>query len=271
MSKPNNINDSTSVQALSVEQREFFQRQGYLILRAAAAADRLALLQNQAELQLQQARSPLEYEADVHYPGSPDDYQQPGGSTLRRLLQAWDRSPVFQQWAGDPVIVKAIGDLLGSDRLCLELAHHNCIMTKHPQYSSSTLWHQDFRYWKFQHNALVSAWLALSHETARNGCMRLIPGSHRLALEAQRFDDRQFFRADHSGNRELMHQAVRAELQPGDLLLFHSGLLHAAGRNHGDTVKLALVFSYRAAHNLPVPGGRAATMGSIDLQLAVPG
>jgi len=249
---------------LTTEQCDFFQRQGYLILPGAAAGDQLHALQTAADAQLAAAAAPVEYEADVHYPGSPGDYQQPGGRTVRRLLDAWSRAQAFRTWALQPLLTGAVRELLASDSLRLELAHHNCIMTKHPQHSSSTLWHQDFRYWQFTENHLITAWLALGRETARNGCMRLIPGSHRLQLDAARFDQRRFFRTDHGPNRALMHQAVRAELQAGDLLLFHSGLLHAAGRNHDASVKLALVFTYRATDNLPLPGGRAAELGSID-------
>jgi len=249
---------------LTTEQCDFFQRQGYLILPGAAATDLLQDLQTAALAQLAAAAAPLEYEADVHYPGSPADHQQPGGHTVRRLLDAWSRAQAFRDWALQPVVIAAVRQLLGEPSVRLELAHHNCIMTKHPQHSSSTLWHQDFRYWQFRENNLISAWLALGRETARNGCMRLIPGSHRLQLDAARFDQRRFFRTDRDDNRALMHQAVRAELQAGDLLLFHSGLLHAAGRNHDSSVKLALVFSYRSAGNTPLPGGRAAQMGCID-------
>jgi len=250
--------------ALSAAQCEFFQRQGYLILPAAAAPLQLQRLQVQAQQQLQAAAAPLEYEADVHYPGAPTDYSQPGGRTIRRLLNAWSRAQAFREQALADAIVEPVRQLLTSAAIRLELAHHNCIMTKHPQHSSSTLWHQDFRYWQFADNNLITAWLALGQETARNGCMRLIPGSHRLHLDTDRFDQQRFFRSDIAPNRELIQQAVRAELQPGDLLLFHSGLLHAAGRNHDTSVKLALVFTYRSADNAPLAGGRAAQMGSID-------
>ena len=249
---------------LTLEQCDFFQRQGYLILPATVADDHLQQLQTTAQQQLATAAAPLEYEADVHYPGSPIDYELPGGRSIRRLLNAWSRARIFRDWAVHAAVTTPIRQLLGSGDIRLELAHHNCIMSKHPQHSSSTLWHQDFRYWQFAENHLITAWLALGRETARNGCMRLIPGSHHLQLDAERFDQRRFFRTDSADNRDLMQQAVRAELSAGDLLLFHSGLLHAAGRNHGDNVKLALVFTYRVADNLPLPGGRAAEMGSID-------
>ena len=57
-------------------------------------------------------------------------------------------------------------------------AHHNCVMTKNPGYSSETHWHQDIRYWSFQQPELVSVWTALGREHKGNGCLRVLPGSH---------------------------------------------------------------------------------------------
>ncbi|GAB4197203.1 MAG: phytanoyl-CoA dioxygenase family protein [Wenzhouxiangellaceae bacterium] len=252
---------------LSAEQIAFFHRQGYLILRQAASAERVAHLRSIAEQHLQDGTPPVEYEADVHYPGSPSTREAEGGLTIRRLLQAWHRDPALQEWATHPALTQCISALLAKPSISLVLNHHNCVMTKHPRYSSATLWHQDIRYWSFQRADLVTAWLALGEETARNGCMRLIPGSHREDWDGQRFDEHMFFRPDREDNRSLMHQALRAELQPGDVLLFHSRLLHAAGRNHTDQRKLAVVFTYRASDNLPLPNTRSAQDADIPLDI----
>lgn len=258
------------IEPISAEQQTFFADQGYLILRQAWPADAVTALRQIAEAELLEAQSPLEYEAEVHYPGSPATLDAPGGRTIRRLLRAWDRHPEYRAWATNPGLVETIAALLQARQLCLVRNHHNCVMTKHPHYSSSTLWHQDIRYWSFQQPHLVNAWLALGEEKARNGCMRLIPGSHRVDWEADRFDQAKFFRPDHPGNRVLMHQALRAELQAGDVLLFHSRLLHAAGRNHTTERKIALVFSYRRADNLPLVGTRSTQQEDILLDLDHP-
>src|SRR5260363_70502 len=87
----------------------------------------------------------------------------------------------MQMYFGEPVM--------------LTKAHHNCIMTKHPVYGSLTGWHRDARYWSFKRNNLISAWLALESETVRNGALRFVPGSHRIALPSDCFDHAQFFHA----------------------------------------------------------------------------
>lgn len=278
------------MEPLAHAQRQFFAAQGYLIIRQMATPAEVDRIREAAEKHLVDASGPVEYEADVAYSGSPESRDADGGKTIRRLLQAYQRHSSFAEWGTNPILIQPIAQLLdthsfstdiqlrqlqdihdsSSDKVLLVQAHHNCVMTKHPQFSSSTMWHQDFRYWRYQENNLVTAWLALTRETARNGCMRLIPGSHAVKLDQSRFDQESFFRTDLSENRALMHQALRAELEPGDVLLFHSGLMHAAGRNQTEQRKLALVFTYRQTSNLPLPDSRSAEVPDIEIVMNKP-
>ncbi len=253
------------MRSLAAAEQQFFAAQGYLIVRQMATSMQLQKLRDVAERQLCEARQPLEYEADVAYPGAPAGRDEDGGATIRRLLHAYQRHADFADWGRQSALIRPIAQLLDTHDLRLVLNHHNCVMTKHPRFSSTTMWHQDFRYWRFEQNALVTAWLALTRETARKGCMRLIPGSHAVSLDQSRFDEASFFRTDLPENRALMHQALRAELEPGDVLLFHSGLLHAAGRNQTEERKLALVYTYRSASNSPLPGTRSSVISDIAL------
>ena len=248
---------------LTQQQIDFFQQQGYLILREFTAADSLAHLRTIAQVHLSQKITPLEYEADVHYPGAPTSRSAPGGDTIRRLLQAAQRDPAFLAWGQQASLVQVLRQLFSKKMINLVQNHHNCIMAKQPEYSSTTLWHQDFRYWNYAQNRLITTWLALGSETPNNGCMRLIPGSHKMKFSTDRFDDEQFFRIDMNENRQLMHQSMRAELAAGDVLLFHSGLLHAAGRNHTNERKLALVYTYRSEDNLPLEGSHSARLDDL--------
>ena len=218
----------------------------------------LAMHQLAAEIQ------PLEYEAQVRYPGAPDSLDAPGGRTVRRLLQACARDRLYRDWATSPALANRLHQLLGP-RLELSQAHHNCIMTKNPAFSSATGWHQDIRYWSFERPELVSVWLALGAEHEENGCLWLVPGSHKMELRREQYDDDRFFRADLDENREILKAKVAAELDEGDVLFFHCRLLHAAGRNRTDLIKFAAVFTYHAADNLPLRDTRSASFPEIAL------
>ena len=141
-------------------------------------------------------------------------------------------------------------------------------MTKQPAYSSETHWHQDIRYWTYQQPNLVSLWLGLRRETKENGCLQLIPGSHRQSFERERYDEALFFRQDFAPNQELIATRIFAELEPGDALFFHCRTLHAAGRNLTSEPKFSVVFTFRPAENLPLPGSRSAAKPELLLPAA---
>jgi len=138
-------------------------------------------------------------------------------------------------------------------------------MTKNPAFSSATSWHQDIRYWSFQKPELISTWLALGQEHEENGCLLLVPGSHRIDFRREQFDDALFFREDLAENRDILKGRVAAELDEGDMLFFHCRLLHSAGRNRTGLIKFAAVFTYHSTGNRPLPGTRSASLPEILL------
>jgi phytanoyl-CoA hydroxylase len=154
--------------------------------------------------------------------------------------------------------------LLGPD-VTLAQAHHNCVMTKNPRYSSLTNWHRDIRYWAFERPELVSVWFALGPEHLDNGCLLVIPGTHRMEFAAERLDEAQFLRADVAENEALLSSQVAVELEPGDVLFFHCRLFHAAGNNRSTLTKFSAVFTYHAADNAALPGTRSAGQPDIPL------
>ena len=248
---------------LTDAQRDIFTRDGYLILPRFAPAAVLAELQQVVRAELAARREPLEYESLADYPGLPSSVNTESGETVRRLLQAYDRHPALASWATSEPLVEIMQSLLG-EAIYLVRNHHNCVMTKHPQGSSRTGWHRDTRYWQFSRPELVNAWLALDTESENNGGLRVVPGSHRLELPLERLDDALFLREDPS-NQDLLATAVTVNLAPGDVMLFHSHLLHAAGHNRTDSVKHSVVFTYRAADNPPVPDSRSDRLPDIAL------
>lgn len=241
----------------SAHEVEDFRKDGYVIVRQLAAPETVHTMRSHAATALEAEVGPLEYEADLHYPGAPPSRTAPGGHTVRRLLQAYARAPVFRDWALGGPVAGRLQQLLGPDIL-LAQAHHNCIMTKQPRYSSITHWHQDIRYWAFERPELVSVWLALGPERADNGCLLLLPGSQAMAFAPAQFDKAMFFRSDLPQNQKLIAAGITAELDAGDVLFFHCRTLHAAGRNETDATKFSVVFTYHAADNHPLANTRSA-------------
>jgi phytanoyl-CoA hydroxylase len=249
---------------LTPPQQQQFHTQGFLVLPGFGSKDFCEEVIALALSDLASHSGPIEYEADTRYPGAPASREAEGGKTARRLLQAVARSPLLAQWAASPALAAPLKQLLGEGAL-LSQAHHNCIMTKQPQYSTATGWHRDSRYWHFQRAELVSCWLALRDEWLENGCLLVMPGSHRWQIGAEQLDAAQFLHTDLPQNAPLLARAQPVPLQQGDLLLFHSNLFHAAGRNQTDATKFSLVLTSRAADNPPLPGTRSAAFAEIAL------
>ncbi len=242
-----------------------FHRDGYLIVPQLYEADRCKAIREEILESLNPLRGPAEFEVDVQYPGSPEDRSSEGGNTPRRLLHAYGRSQLLREWSTGNIVKQYLQRLMGSEEVLLSQSHHNCVMTKHPGYSSITSWHQDNRYWRFDRPELVSVWLALGDEYEINGSLMFIPGSHRMELGLGRFDRDIFFRTDLEKNKQLLASAETAELKMGDVVFFHSQTLHAAGMNKSDAIKLSPVFTYHTEDNQPIPGTRSASYPSIHL------
>jgi len=249
---------------LTATQIAQFKQDGYLVLRGLAPPDLRERMRAVTLEHLQRAVPPLEFEAELGYPGAPPSLDAPGGQTVRRLQGAFARDEAFRAWALNPELISDLRQLLG-EPVSLALAHHNCIMTKHPDYGTATGWHRDIRYWAFERQDLISVWLALDRETDANGVLHLIPGSHRMAIARDQLDELDFLRPDVPANRALFEQGIALELQPGDVLLFHSGVFHSAGRNGSQRMKASVVFAYHAQSNRPVPGSRSAAGGSMPI------
>jgi len=256
MLKEEVLEGSPASAQFSLQEIEFFQTEGYTIVRGLASESLRQRMFDVTRDNVERRVEPLELESDLQYPGAPHSSQSEGGRTIRRLKQALSRNIVFTEWLQHQPLLTRIRQLLGPQVVC-PLAHHNCIMTKEPQFSSDTGWHQDLRYWSFTRPDLVNVWLALGPERRENGCLQVIPGTHRMSFPPESFDAAKFFRNDWPANEPILAQRLMVELDPGDVLFFHARTLHAATRNNSSLTKYSAVFTFRAIDNPPIEGTRS--------------
>ena len=242
-----------------------FKLDGFVIARRLAGKDVCERMREVTRLALEKHLPPLELEAELAYPGAPGSTDTAGGRTIRRLKMALARDPVFVDFVSSPALADRLQQLLGP-HVIMPLVHHNCIMTKRPQYSSDTGWHQDIRYWAFERPELISVWLALGDEFPDNGGLSVIPGSHREAVERTRLDTELFLDARHPENHSLIERAVSLTLEAGDVLFFHCRLFHSATRNHAGRQKYSVVFTFRPDDNPPIPGSRSASLPELIIR-----
>ena len=250
------------------EQVAQFQQNGWCVTHGLIPEELRQAMLAATRQGLEHETSPVEFEAELNYPGAPESLDDRGGRTIRRLKQAHTRGEAFTRCLTLPELVQRLHQLLGAEVYC-PLAHHNCIMTKQPRYSSDTGWHQDIRYWSFPQPELISVWIALGQENEQNGCLRVISGSHRLPVRRDQLDADLFLREDLAENSELIQSRQNVLLEPGDVLFFHARTFHSASRNYGEEPKFSVVFTFRGADNRPLPGTRSSSLPELLLPPAL--
>jgi len=236
-----------------------FEEVGVLLLPSHVDPERLKMIRSAAENVVQKGEPPLESEAAFS-----GEEREPYRQTVRRFRQIYGRDPHLDAWLRDRQLVPLLRKILGADPV-LVTAHHNSLMTKMPHSSTETRWHRDRRYWSYADDRLVSVWLALGEERVENGVLEFIPGSHRQEFPPEAFDEGPYFREDYPPNRPWIEKKIRFDLEPGDVVLFHCGVLHRAGPNRTETPKLSLVHTYKAADNDALAGTRSARHPEIPL------
>jgi len=116
-------------------------------------------------------------------------------------------------------------------------------------------WHQDYGYW-YQNGVLfpdlVSVFIALDPCTPANGCLQVIPGSHRLGRIDHVLTGEQAGADPERVERVLERlPLVHVEMRPGDALFFHPNLLHRSDRNTSPEPRWSMICCYNARKNDP--------------------
>ncbi|MCY7408596.1 MAG: phytanoyl-CoA dioxygenase family protein, partial [Alkalinema sp. CAN_BIN05] len=243
----------------TLKELQDFDRDGFIIVRQLAQPELIDRINQLTDNLLQNPIQPIEYEAELGYPGAPELIDEIGSKIPRRFLNAFCRGQSLYDWATHPDVLSRLHQLIGKS-IALSLAHHNSIMTKHPDFSSDTGWHRDLRYWSFNSTDLITVFLALTPSNAENGGLRFLPRSHKDTIEDHQLDNKSFLKTDLPENQALLDREVTIDLDPGDAIFFHSLTFHGAPRNRTKQERRSLLFTYHDTQNHPMPGTRSASM-----------
>jgi phytanoyl-CoA hydroxylase len=110
-------------------------------------------------------------------------------------------------------------------------------------------WHQDSFYFPFEPaRPVVGIWLAVTQATLANGCLHVLPGSQTERVQRHVPDRRPG--ANH-GYYEIVDHDMTASvpvlMDPGDLLVFDSHLMHRSTDNESPRMRAAMVYHYAVA------------------------
>ena len=188
------------------------------------------------------------------------------GQEVRRMGQPH----LFFPWAYDlathPRVLDAVEGLLGPTLL----VSGTLILCKPPRDSGYVAWHQDSVYSGWHLTPTTSAWIALSPSLPENGCMRVIPGSHGDGL-------RQHDEGHHGGNMLQRGEEIQVEvdesqahdlvLQPGEMSLHESNIIHGSGQNRSDLKRIGFIVRYvTPAHRQRHSGAMLLARGETDVE-----
>jgi len=257
---------------LTPEQLSQFHKDGFIVLRGFLDAMGCDAILEVALEHLEDEIEPIETELGYdtrskEYRTAVTDYSSKAKEEtiiVRRLRQVYERSPLFKSWMEEPKIRPILQQILNDD-VVLTTAHHNSIMTKMPYYSRATRWHQDRRYWRYSDDNLVSVWLALDSENSKNGVLEFIPSSHTMTFSMEQFDEKEYLSETNELNKVLMRKKVSTDLQKGDVVIFHSLLLHRANKNSTDRAKISFVYTVKGEKTEAIKGSRSADFLEIKL------
>jgi ectoine hydroxylase-related dioxygenase (phytanoyl-CoA dioxygenase family) len=155
-------------------------------------------------------------------------------------------SAAFLALAMDPQIVELVSGVIGDD-VVLWGCHVFC---KPAAEGYETPWHQDGHYWPIRPLANCTVWVALEESTRENGCLRVIPRSHRdRVLHEHLHEDRSDLTlnqrmADGTFDEAL---AVDLELQPGQMSLHDVYMIHGAAANTSAKRRTGVALRYMPA------------------------
>jgi len=254
---------------LSKGDLNFFNENGFIVMRGFADKRECDAILDIAKVHIKYQIEPIETEEEYHLQSKEErihkiDYTSRVDGTIRRLRQVYNRDIIFRNWIENREIRPILEQIL-QDKVVVTTAHHNSIMTKMPHFSTETRWHQDIRYWSFSNSNLVSVWLALGEENSKNGVLEFIPKSHKMKFNPNQFDEKEYFREDLDENMLLIETKTSVNLSKGDVIIFHSNLLHRANRNSTDKPKISFVYTVKGALTKAIKNSRSDSYPEIFL------
>jgi chlorinating enzyme len=168
-------------------------------------------------------------------------------SLIEYSPKRFDRMHLYFDWAYQIVTHDALLDvveaILGDDIL----VYGTLVLAKQPHDQHYASWHQDSFYSGLHLTPSTTAWIALTPSHRGNGCMRVIPGSHKLgAVEHENVTDPNLL--NRRGERIKIDvdesEAVDVVLKPGEISLHESTLVHGSTPNKSDEPRIGFIVRF---------------------------
>jgi phytanoyl-CoA hydroxylase len=249
---------------ITPEEVAFYHENGYLVVENALSPEEVAELRAETTAICRGDRGDIRGVIPADPNESDDD-------VLRQYLCIHfphKLSDTMFKYLAHPAIVDVLTKVIGPNVKCMQSMLFIKAAGKPGQ-----AWHQDEDFIPTRDRSLAGGWIALDDATVENGCLWVIPGSHKRGiLWPQRdHDDREFDCTIESFNFPYTDEdAIPVEVKAGAIVFFNGYLLHRSLRNRATGgYRRVLVNHYMNADSLLPwrlkPGERAAIADFRDI------
>ena len=220
---------TTKLRTLTKNQVNQFIRDGFVVVEDLLNTDEISTLASRADLIASGKADHVSagtVQLEKPFREGATDVEDRVMST-RKLAHIVPEDEILRAHATNSKIVDVIADLLDSDDITL---YGDQLFMKPPHHGSAKEWHQDSASFKniFPMD-LVSAWAAIDNATIDNGCLWMVPGSHRWAIIPESS------RPTIEGQFGEEYPTIPVPLRSGSVSFHHSLTYHASGPNTTDT------------------------------------
>jgi ectoine hydroxylase-related dioxygenase (phytanoyl-CoA dioxygenase family) len=232
-----------------------YQNHGFVVLDAGLTADEVAAVNSEA---IRLCRGDLGTVAGVTEPAHTEPAQTElldgltDGDVLRRFLcihQPHKVSPVALAMLSHPRIVDVLTAVIGPNVKAMQ----SMLFVK-SEGKPGQPWHQDEYFIPTRDRSLTAVWIALDDATIENGCLWVLPGSHRRGVlyPDREQDDPGFDCSIEAYDFPYRDSdAVPVEIPAGSAVIFNGYLLHRSLQNSGrHGFRRALANHYMSAESL---------------------
>ncbi|WP_127586539.1 phytanoyl-CoA dioxygenase family protein [Paenibacillus koleovorans] len=241
---------------LTVEARQLYESNGYAIIPGGLSLTDLAPMRGVLQRVVDDAAERLHAAGDISSTYEEVAFEQrfplvsdacDGKSGIHWEHDVFTRE--LYELATHPAILEAIKPLLGEDIIFNGDFH---IRPKLPG-SSYFPWHQDSQYYgqPTETMHIITVWVPFVNVHERNGCLSMLPGSHRWGLMESARDEKREMRP--AVDPETRGRQVVEPMQAGDLMLFHNLTYHQSLPNPSDGARWSVDLRYSAAPRKDMP------------------
>ena len=237
---------------LTIQERERFEIDGYLMANNAVSREQLTKLQSEIKVWVDESRQHTKPYGEPTIDGRPRFDMGTDHTALkpalRRINNPSDISESYFQVMSDSKMVDMVADLIG-----VNVKFHHCkINLKCPGANTTVHYHQDFAFTPHSNDDVVTALLLLDDVTEDNGCLMVVPGSHKGKMYSL-YDGKQFIgRVDDATETFLKSKQIPVVGSAGDVCLMHTRLAHGSAPNKSAHSRGLYICVYTAADAVPL-------------------